>query len=225
MFFLASLCIVIVIFLFLKLSIRIQLVHDEEKNKVIITLSVIKNIIKLNIPLIDTEDEKEFWGIRFFKKVMNKKDKQAKPKEKTSISFSKIQDTVKKGYSQFHSFKELLNPTRNYLRKRLVCSTFFLYLDFGAGDASLTGISSGFLWGICYNILSIIDSNMILKSHDIRINPTFNEVRLHVHLNCIFNIKIVHIIIIFFILLYSIIKYFIKNVLSQKSTIQKCVRL
>ncbi|WHH59443.1 DUF2953 domain-containing protein [Petroclostridium sp. X23] len=227
MIYLILICIILFILLFVKMNISIEFLRNGENDKAILTLSILKRLIKLEIPFIDTDNKKGFWGIKFSKRIKNKKDEQISDEDKAFVSFSKLTDTMKNGYEQFQKYKQVLIPIRNYTKKRLICEDFIFHFDFGFGDAALTGMASGLIWGACYNTLSIIDNNLVLKQQDIRINPCFNDTIFQIKWYCIFSIRIVHIIIIFFIFIYSIIRYMINKYILTNGlkTPQKYVRL
>ncbi|MDK2799904.1 MAG: hypothetical protein PWP27_433 [Clostridiales bacterium] len=209
------------ILLFIKLSISIEYLRTEENDRAILTFSIAKNLIKVDIPFIDIDTKEGFWGIKLVEKL--KKNKDFSLKQKSFISFSNIKDLLEKSYIQFNHYKNIFIAVRNYLKTKVVCRDLIFHLDFGLGDASTTGIASGLVWGMSYNILSIADSNMILKHTDVKIVPNFNESKLHIKFYCIFTIRIVHIIIVFFIILFSVIHTFFKKRFSLNRHSSKTV--
>lgn len=206
MIFLVIICILLIILLFIKINISIEYLRTDDNDRAILTFSIIKNLIKLDIPFIDISEKKGFLGMKFSKKYKIKDDKTVYEKEKSFISFSKLKDMLEKAYTTYYTYKDILTSVRNYLRKRIVCNDFIFHLEFGLGDAALTGIASGLVWGASYSILSIIGNHSILKNTDIKISPVFNEIKFHVKFYCIFTIRVVHIIIVFLIFLFSLFK-------------------
>lgn len=193
MFFLVIgiLLIAILILLLLKINIRFEYIRNHDYKKRSLSFSLLHNLIKFNIPI---------------KKKDKKKEKLAREEQKTAMNFFEIKEKLQGIEGSYREYKSLFDNLRNYLRTRLVCKDLLFHMEFGFGEAALTGIASGFFWGFSYNILSIIDRSLVLKNQDIRIVPDFNQMKLNIRFSGIFTIRIVHIINIFFILLFSIFK-------------------
>ena len=74
--------------------------------------------------------------------------------------------------------------------------TFFL--DFGMKDPMNTGISTGAIYGVIYNMLALLNNAFEVEECDVKINPDFERKHLDITSQCILKIKSVHIIIIVF---------------------------
>jgi len=203
-----------VIFLFLKINISIKFCRNSETRQFAIRVSLLKGLLKITFPFT-TKDHKVFKVmVKFLKKFKIIHIKKEQKKKEDTFSFSKIKSTIEMIYEQYATFKQVFSKVRNYLKSRLVCNQLTFHLDFGLGDAALTGVSSGIVWGTVYNMVAIINSSCILKKTDINIHPDFNESKANIDLCCIFTFRIVHIIIIFGIFLFSYFKLLLNNNIS-----------
>lgn len=199
MYLLIVIVILMIITVLLKISIAIEFLKTGEKGEndtVIVSASTLKNLIKFKFSIGGKKKSKL---------------RKAPQKKKIRFSFSKMTDTVEKAYQNYYLYKDVLLSVRNFIRKKLICSQLVFHMEFGLSDAAVTGMASGVIWGTVYNILAVIDSLCILKETDIKITPDFNELKMNIRLYCIFEFRIVHIITVFFMLLWAFLKQILNN--------------
>ena len=63
-------------------------------------------------------------------------------------------------------------------------------------DPALTGILSGMVYGVYYNLLALIDQNLRLEKTETNISPNFQTPCFDLRFRCILRIKPAHIIIV-----------------------------
>jgi len=203
-----------VVFLFFKINISIKFCRTSETYQFAITVSLLKGLLKITFPFTTKDHRFCKVIVKFLRKFKIVRVEKEQKKKEDTFSFSKLKSTTEIIHEQYAMFKQVFSKVRNYLKRRLVCNQLTFYLDFGLGDAALTGISSGIVWGTVYNMVAIINSSCILKKTDINIHPDFNESKANIDLCCIFTFRIVHIIIIFGIFLFSYFKLLLNNNIS-----------
>lgn len=116
-------------------------------------------------------------------------------------------DDEKKGrfgriYDKLANIKEVhtvISKIKGYIGKKITLKAFRLEVEAGTGDAGETGVLSGLLWmltGIAASV--ILNTFRKAKSLDfmIKVTPYFAEKKFVVKLYCIFDIKLVHIIVV-----------------------------
>ena len=82
--------------------------------------------------------------------------------------------------------------------KKISIKKISIGIEIGTNNAYFTSILSGLLWSFCGISFSYIINKYNNLEHKINITPNFSQKIFKIHLLCIFNIKIVHIIIIGF---------------------------
>ncbi|HHV39225.1 MAG TPA: DUF2953 domain-containing protein [Tepidimicrobium sp.] len=83
-----------------------------------------------------------------------------------------------------------------FIWRKLALKKFVWKTKIGLSDAALTSFVYGIIWSFKTYILNLVLKGKKIESIALEIIPIFNEDRLDVELNCIFEIKLVHIIIV-----------------------------
>lgn len=137
----------------------------------------------------------------FFKKKIpiekKEKSKQVKKPEEEK------EDLPTRGLKFYYNLYKLLKDdvfdVLNYLMKKaVVFKEINIKTDFGCKDAASTGILTGTLNGVFYNIIAFFHNNFTLKDWEIEVNPDFENEKFDLFFDCIVRLKIVHIIVIAF---------------------------
>ncbi|NLY43828.1 MAG: DUF2953 domain-containing protein [Clostridiaceae bacterium] len=193
---------ILLIILLIPINISLEYVRKEGKKEARLTLLPLGKRLKIKIPLFDFHNKK---GSKLFKNKKNIKEQQL------PNSFSQFKEDIIRFFSNYPIYRKVFNSTMGYLRKKVICNELIFQLDIGMDDAALTGIISGMLWGTVYNVLAFFDRFFIIKKTDIKILPFFNDAVFNVKFYCIFTFRVVHIIIGFLILVFSLIKAVLKE--------------
>ena len=154
----AIIIMIVLILLFIliaRLRIVIRYVRLDGKELFNLRLLLLGNIIKINIQVDNIIN-------RYQKKERKIKHKKIEPQKR--IDFDYLKKILENIQDYYYIINKILKTANKYYKKRLICEEFTFIIDFGLEDAAITGIASGFTYGIIYNILSIINNNMILKS-------------------------------------------------------------
>lgn len=150
-------------------------------------------------------NQEEHFNLRYFgikipipkgeKKKQKEKKEEAEEQEKTADE--SVFARVKAFRSAYWLLREDLSAILHFLSKKAVrIREFSFSLDFGLEDPALTGILSGIVYGVYYNLLALIDQNLRLEKTETRISPDFQTRCFDLRFRCILRIKPAHIIIV-----------------------------
>lgn len=128
-------------------------------------------------------------------KAILEKAKEEKKKSELDGAYEKIINIIKV-YKAFVNLKV-------YLRKKVILKKLFINIDFGTGDAFYTGILSGVIWAFVGIGVTYMFETFQICEREININSKFSEKTIFGHLNCIFSVKIVYIILVTIKLLFE----------------------
>jgi hypothetical protein len=103
------------------------------------------------------------------KKQTAKKTKE-KPKDKKGI-IQKLKDLAK----VISIVTKVYSKNRWFIQKRLTAEDISFHLKFGLADAASTGIATGAIWAVLYNILALISRIGTLKNHNFEVVPVYTE--------------------------------------------------
>lgn len=212
MIYLAILLIILVVMLLVKIDFRVEYRKTNEDDR--FRFSILKRIIKYEITLFDVSTEKETWGFRLLHKIKTKKEKTVKPEETKFLSIEQIKKYIENVRFVYSVYGKVYKKVNSYLRRKIVCHELIFKLDFGLGDAAVTGVTTGAVWGTAYNLLSVLHHHMIIKKTDIRITPDFNDQKMEIRFYGIFTVKIVNIIIVLVIAMLSFMKVLFEKKIS-----------
>jgi hypothetical protein len=141
-------------------------------------------------------------GIKFFSVKKDKKGKEEeKKKKKKKAGFDEIYKKYVYIKERYHSNRHIINRIRKYLRCKIKLEEFDFCFILGTGDAYYTAILSGVVWALTGALCSLVLRNQELKKQHVDVKADFNQKRLNINLDCIFSIKLVHIIVVGFIIL------------------------
>lgn len=150
-----------------------------------------------------TELEIRFLFLRIhpmkWEKRKKKEKKQPAEKKDTegSRGFQRIWELLQNGARIFGELKdELIELLRYTAEKGGEVRLFQCGLDFGFSDAAVTGMMTGVLNGVIYNIYGFLDRYMRIRETKIEIQPFFQEERMELRLRCILRLRLAYIMVV-----------------------------
>lgn len=179
-FWTAFCCITIFLLLFLFLILFLKLK---------ISIYINNNIIKIFL-----------WKIKVFD---SSKEKKQKNKNEKNIDKDENFEKKYKGFKKvINFFRKLLDDKNDdlifilkYIKKTFSIKKLDVSLDYGFGDAALTGITSGIIWGLISNSCSFVGRFIDINNFtNIAIKPQYTEKTLDYKVNFIFYIKILNLL-------------------------------
>ena len=161
---------------------------------------LVKVRIVFEVTKIKGEAFKNSIRITFFgnKIGFNLRDLTYKNKSKADVkkekSDEKILDKIKNYIKTFKILKEVYSKNKFFIRDRLVLEDTKAYVKFGFGDAAVTGIATGAVWSLLYQVLAFVSSIGTVKDHDFDVVPVYNERGFCLNVNGIISFRMINII-------------------------------
>lgn len=140
-------------------------------------------------------------NIKIRKKVKNRKINNSINKLTNEITEALKSNWINIIFKIYYIFRNTASPkqfTRRIIevfRKFVVIKNVNAEIIFGTGDAAHTGIVIGRMWWMVGVAIAAIENNFKVSDRKVEIVPNFNKRMLNVNFNCIFESKIVYIII------------------------------
>lgn len=161
---------------------------------------LVKVRIVFEVTKVKGEAFKNSIRITFFgnKIGFNLKDLTYKNKSKTDVkkekNDEKILAKIKNYIKTFKILKEVYSKNKFFIRDRLVLEDTKAYVKFGFGDAAVTGIATGAVWSLLYQILAFLSSVGTVKDHEFDVVPVYNERGFCLNINGIISFRMINII-------------------------------
>ena len=161
---------------------------------------LVKVRIVFEVTKVKGEAFKNSIRITFFgnKIGFNLRDLTYKNKSKADVkkekSDEKILDKIKNYIKTFKILKEVYSKNKFFIRDRLVLEDTKAYVKFGFGDAAVTGIATGAVWSLLYQVLAFVSSIGTVKDHDFDVVPVYNERGFCLNVNGIISFRMINII-------------------------------
>ncbi len=135
------------------------------------------------------------------KKPKTKKSiKDVKEKENTKEKGSKTTlEKIEKGIEVYKYIEDDVAEIIAYAADHAVTvKQLKLIMRFGLDDAMYTGIATGALYGVIYNVIALLDRHLTVHNHEVNLTPEFEGKCFALDGKCILKVKNVHIMIIVF---------------------------
>ncbi len=133
--------------------------------------------------------------------LMSKKQKPKKQQNNADTTRSKNPEKQDKGFIEginntlriVRIIKKTYSNSRKFVSKRLT-ATLDINISFGLYDAALTGIATGAVWTLLYELLGLISTVAIIENHKFNVDPVFDKALLRAEGMCILRFRPVNII-------------------------------
>ncbi|MDP4179681.1 MAG: DUF2953 domain-containing protein [Bacillota bacterium] len=131
--------------------------------------------------------------------------KETSKKVSASDKFSELMDRYDYFKIKYDKLSYFIAVAIRSLRSKISLKDFRVNMTIGTEDAALTGILSGIAWMITGIIFAHLSNAFTINKNNINIKTNFSREIFEASILCIFNVKLVHIIKVGFILLYKIV--------------------
>ena len=127
------------------------------------------------------------------KTTFQKKEKEKKEAGKAEGKDSFI-DKAKRVKNNINILKNTFSASKGHIKKSITVKYVNFSMDFGLGDAALTGISTGVLWGVIYSAFALVCKLFTVKEHKFSIDPIFNKNIMKINLGGVVYTRLVDIL-------------------------------
>ncbi|KXG76835.1 DUF2953 domain-containing protein [Thermotalea metallivorans] len=186
-----------VLFLILSLMpivIEIKMLKDKTNDAVICRFKTFFGLIqyKIEIPLIRWINRKNNSSVlEIDTEVESGKTENFIKDDKKLLNFAEIEEIQDQLAHLYHGYYNIFS----YIRKKIVLESLSWKTEFGIGDAAVTGILSGMLWGIKGTLFAIIQKHIHPKNISFHVVPYFDQEIFQTRIHCIITLKIGYAII------------------------------
>ncbi|MEE1043036.1 MAG: DUF2953 domain-containing protein [Clostridia bacterium] len=158
---------------------------------ILILLSVIL-FVKLKVSVI--VHNKVFWvyvcGIKVFDSTKNTNVK-TKENEKLEVNYKKFKFIINFITKILDDKNDDLLYILKYAGKTVDVKRFDVSLDYGFGDAALTGITGGIIWGLISNICAFLDRYIDINNYaNVAVKPYYTEKIFEFNSEFVFSVRI-----------------------------------
>ncbi|NLI59779.1 MAG: DUF2953 domain-containing protein [Clostridium sp.] len=214
-FFIIILTALAIIILLSKINFVIEYKKRTKDDVFVLSFFLYKGLLKYKyeIPRIDTKRKGIFYS--FAKKTDGKK-------ERKNIKYTGILERIERGRDFYLKHRCLIKKINKFLRCKITLKNLSFDMNFGTGNACQTSVLTGLLWTFWGIIISFLYRYIKVEKKHIAIKPNYSEKNINIDFYCIFNVRIVYIIVIGFMIL----THFAKNRLTlfkAGKKAEKCV--
>ena len=151
---------------------------------------------RTEVPVMEFDDSKDGW--RFELETRSKEEVGVKPQAlaRTEFYIHEVQK-VNRFINKLKRLKKTFEPMIDFILDHVEVRSLAWQTTLGVGDAAATALLCGGLWGTKGVVLSYIQSRTHVtdKNVVIAVFPSFRENRFQTFLQCIFSLRVVHIIV------------------------------
>ncbi|MBC8595807.1 DUF2953 domain-containing protein [Qingrenia yutianensis] len=173
---LAVLSVLILFLLFIRLNFYFEGYFNNESKNFMLRFYVFTKKLGFNIKFKETKKEKE-------------KKEAGKAEGKDSFI-----DKAKRVKNNINILKNTFSASKGHIKKSITVKYVNFSMDFGLGDAALTGISTGVLWGVIYSAFALVCKLFTVKEHKFSIDPIFNKNIMKINLGGVVYTRLVDIL-------------------------------
>lgn len=183
------------ILLYSNVKVEITFKRYNKDDILIINIAVFYGIFtyKKQIPFMDLiKINNEIQGIE--SESQSKINKSLINDKQSIIKISEIRKYLEKFKKIYNKFKKYIIPFKNYVQEKILFKRIYWNSEIGVGNADETAIVTGIIWSIKSTFISFMSNSYNLLDTVIDVTPNYNVNTIKTHINCIFTIKLGHII-------------------------------
>ena len=125
------------------------------------------------------------------------------PEEQDEALIDKINNACK----LVRRIRNVYNDSRHFVSKRFCAEDIYVNISFGTWDAALTGIATGAIWALLYDILGFLSTVATINNHKFDVDSVYDRSFFHIKAGAVFRFRIVGIAGIALCVLYNLKKY------------------
>jgi hypothetical protein len=193
-FFIIILTVLIIVILLSKIIIVIEYKRKSKDDIFVVSFFLYNGLIKYKyeIPSVDAKKKGIFY--RFIKKAEGEEGKKY-------TRYTNILNKIESGRVFYLKHRCFIKRIQNFLKCKITLKNLNFNMNFGTGNACQTSILTGILWTFCGVIISFLHQFIKIEKKQMVIKPNYKKKSINLDLYCIFNVRIVYIIVIGFMIL------------------------
>jgi hypothetical protein len=193
--FFSLLLIFLLTIVFTNIKIRLEYIRDKKDDVVILEGSVWFGIIRVKYKIPVLKLQSVLHGVQVKKQATTGHEDARMQKKRFHITPREVSHYMNKISllrQRVHDFNKIIKMTLSQFH----CDQFEWRTRVGVGDAAVTGIITGLVWGVKSSILTIF-TQYIRLSADPKINvvPAFQSTSIDTHFRCVLRFRIGHALI------------------------------
>ena len=150
------------------------------------------------------------WITIDLKKFMNKghKQKKQKPQPKSADEQEKkFVEKINETYKKIVYIKNVYNAGIKTIIKRFITENIEAYISFGMSDAAVTGMVTGAVWALLYELLGLLTIVSTVRNHKFNVDSVYDRFLFEPRFSAAFRITLMGAIIILLRIMYNLKKY------------------
>lgn len=215
MLILIALIIVSIIILLLariEIDISYKRMNVDDRLSIILKFFKIK-LYEFEISMIDISKSEKGYGLNL---IANKLKKKTSDEGHGFIHFETILNVYDDIKYYYRLYTSTFNDIKRSLARTSIIEKFDMKVEIGAFDHALTGVSSGLIYALMWNVFCLIANNIKTKKHEILVKPRFDINIFKLDLFCIFTMRIGNIIYVVIRLVLLYIRHKILKIKKNK---------
>ena len=117
--------------------------------------------------------------------------------------FAKINNSIK----LVRRIRNVYNDSRHFVSKRFYADNIYVNISFGTWDAALTGIATGALWTLLYEVLGLLTTISTVNHHKFTVDTVYDRSFFDIKAGAVLKFRIIGVAGIAICLFYNLRKY------------------
>lgn len=170
-----------------------------------ITADYADGTYRLKIKILGISADMEKLGKSFSKKK-KKSTEEAQPVTADEQDAA-LMDKINNVYKLVCRIRNVYNDSRHFVSKRFYADNIYVNISFGTWDAALTGIATGAMWAMLYEILGFITTVATVNNHKFDVDSVYDRCFFDIKAGAVFKFRIVSVVGIALLILHNLKKY------------------
>lgn len=177
---------------FMPIQIKFKVIKKNEDDAILIRLKTLYGLLnlKFELPMLDIVFVDGKPALKYRAELeSNKTNKLFKRISKifSAEDYSKVKKLI-------HHDPILIDRLKKYWFKYIKLRELSLIFKLGMYDATMTALTCGIIWSALGTFLSILKSNIDLRTKVLKISPSFDKEEFEMEISCIINFRLGNII-------------------------------
>ena len=160
---------------------------------------------RLKIKIFGITVDAERLGRHFTKK--RKKNTKAPSPQTEEEQDATLIDKINNACRLVRRIKNVYNDSRHFVSKRFYVDDIYANISFGTWDAALTGIATGAVWAMLYDVLGLLTTVATVNSHKFDVDSVYDRCFFDIRAGAVLKFRIAGIAGIALCVLYNLKKY------------------